>query len=182
MSPITLRIQVTEVQARLLPERDVRGGARDLAGDERPAAARALVVEEDAVAREHAIRLAVVDGDPVAVELRDAVRRARVERRRLALRRLDDLAVELGGGGLVEAHVLLEPAGADRVEQAQRAEAVDVAGVLGHLEGDLDVRLRTEVVHLRGLHLRDDVHEIRAVRKIAVVQLELGRAWVGRAR
>ena len=69
------------------PELDARDAVGDLARDELAAAARALVVEEDARAREQAVALAVVDGDVVAVDLGDAVRAARVERRRLALRR-----------------------------------------------------------------------------------------------
>jgi hypothetical protein len=39
------------------------------------------------------------------------------------------------------------------------------------------VGLRAEVVDLRGLHLRDNVHEIGAVAQVAVVQLELVWAW-----
>ena len=173
VSPVTLGVEVTQVEALLLAQVDVRRSARDLPRHERPAPTRALVVEEDTVARIHAVRLAVVDRDPVAVHLRDAIGRARVERRLLRLRRLDDLAVELGRRRLVEAHDLLEPARPDRVEQAQRAECIDVARVLGHLERDLDVRLRAQVVHLRRAHGRDDVHEVRRVRQVAVVQLEL---------
>ena len=41
------------------------------------------------------------------------------------------------------------------------------------------MRLRAEVVHLGRLHLRDDVHEVRAVGQVAVVQLELARAYNG---
>lgn len=38
------------------------------------------------------------------------------------------------------------------------------------------MRLRTEVVHLDGLHLRNDIHEIRAIAQVAVMQLELAGA------
>jgi len=65
-----------------------RQAARDLAGDEGLAAHGRLMVEENSVAGVDAVGLAVVDDDPVAVELGDAVGRARVERGGLALRRL----------------------------------------------------------------------------------------------
>jgi hypothetical protein len=178
MSPVTLGIDVAEVQAALLAERDVRHSPGDLACDERASTPRALVVEQDAVARIHPVRLAVVDHDPVRIQLRHAVRAAGVERRRLRLGRLDDLAVELGGRGLVEADVLLEPAGPDGVQQTEGAEAVDVAGVFGHLEGDLDVRLGAEVVDLGGLDVGDDVDQVGRVGEIAIVKLELVRAWI----
>ena len=94
-APIRAARRVSKIEGRLLalPVPDLRCGAVDLARDESPPPARALVVEEDVLARVHAVCLAVVDDDPVHVQLRAAVRRARVERRCLALRCLDDLAV-----------------------------------------------------------------------------------------
>ncbi len=75
----------------------------DLAGHELQAPPRALVVEEDAARREEAVALAVVDRDPVAVDLGHAVGAAGVEGRGLGLGHLDDLAEHLAGAGLVEA-------------------------------------------------------------------------------
>ena len=88
MAPVAPGIEVAEVQPLLQPERDRRDRARDLAGDEGLAAQRALVVEQDAVRGVIAVGLAVVDRDPVRVELGDRIGAARVERRGLALRRL----------------------------------------------------------------------------------------------
>ena len=45
MAPITLRVQISEVQAVLLPKADLCGSARDFASDEGPATSRTLVVE-----------------------------------------------------------------------------------------------------------------------------------------
>ena len=71
-----------------------------------------------------------------------------VERRGFALRGLDDLAEDLGRGGLIEANLFAQVflAVADGVEQAQTAESGDVRGVLGVIERDADVGLGTEVV------------------------------------
>lgn len=135
------------------------------------------MVEQDPVARIHPVRLAVISDYPKGVELGASVGRPGVERGCLTLRGLHDLAVQLGRRRLVEPHMLLEPAGTDGVEQPQRAQPVDVPSVLGHFKGDLDVRLRAEVVNLRGLDLGDDVHEVGAVAEIAVVQLELVGPW-----
>ena len=70
--------------ARREPELDARRAVRDLARHELEPAARRFVVEEDARDREQVVALAVVDRDEVAVRLRDPVRAARVERRRLS--------------------------------------------------------------------------------------------------
>lgn len=151
---------------------NVRNRARDLARDECATTARALVVEENTVAGIHSVRLAIINRDPKAIELRNTVWRTGVERRGLGLWALDDLPVELGSGRLVESHNTSEAARPDGIQEAQRPEAIDIASVLGHLEGDLDVRLSTKVVQLRRAYLADDVHEVGAVRQIAIVQHE----------
>jgi hypothetical protein len=65
--------------------------------------------------------------------------------------------------------MLLEAASTDGVEKAQSAEAIDVASVFCHFEGDFDVGLSAEVIDLGRLDLCDDVDEIRAVAQVAVV-------------
>ena len=147
-APVALRVQVAEPELVLFAAQDRTDGARDLARDERRAAARRLVVEEDAVHRVHPVRLAVVARDPVAEDLAHAVWTARMEGRLLVLRRLAHLAEHLARRRLVEAalDVLL----ADRVEEAQRAHRIGVRRVLRHAEAHLHVTLGAEVVHLVG--------------------------------
>lgn len=94
MSPISLRINVTEVQAMLLADTNICNCPRDLPRDERPPSPRALVIEKDTIARIHAVRLTVVHRDPVCVQLGDTIRATRVERRSLTLWGLDDLSIE----------------------------------------------------------------------------------------
>ena len=131
------------------------------------------MVEEDAVAGIHAVGLAVIDGDPVGVELGHGVGAARVEGRRLALRHFLHQAVELRGRGLVEARLAPEPEEADGLEQAQRSQRIDVGGVFRRLEAHRDMGLGAEVVDLVGLDVADDPGERRAVGQVAVVQAEL---------
>jgi hypothetical protein len=170
VAPVADAVEVAEVDVVLLAGLDGGDRARDLAGHERLAAAGRLVVEEDAVDREHVVRLAVVLGDPEAVELRGAVRGARVEGRGLALRRGSG-AVQLARGGLVEAR--LDAREAHGLEQADRAGARGVRGVLGLVERDPHVGLGREVVDLVGLDLHHQRREARAVAQVAVVQEEL---------
>ena len=186
MAPVALRIKVAEVEARLLAEADVRDGAGNLARHEGAPTTGALVVEEDAIACVHVVRLAIILGDPKCIQLCDAVRAARIEGSVLVLR--DGLyePVKLGGRRLIEPHVVLEATGAHGIEQTQGTERVDVARILCHVEGDFDVRLRAEIVNLGRLDLRDDVYKVGAVRQVSVVQLELvpacfrgGSAWKG---
>lgn len=148
MSPVSLRINVTEVQAVLLADANICNGPTNFPRDERPASPRAFVVEKDSVACIHTVRLAVVDCDPVCVQLSDTVRAARIERRRLALWGLDYFSVELGSRGLVEARMLVKADGTDGVKETQGAEPIDIGGVFCHLKRDFDVRLSTEIVDL----------------------------------
>jgi len=177
MSPITLGIDVAQVEARLLSETDICHRSRNFAGDESSSSTGALVVEQDAVAGIHAIGLAVVDDDPVSIELGDTVGGAGVEGSGLALRGFDNFSVEFGCRCLIEFDVFLETACSDCVQQPEGTQAVNVARVLGHLEGNLDMRLGAEVINFCRLDLGDDVHEVGAVAEIAIVKLELSGAF-----
>ncbi len=173
MAPVAQRAHVAQVQAVLQPERDACDGARDLARDEGFAAHRRLVVEQDAVAGVDAVGLAVIDGDPVGVELGHRVGAARIEGRGFLLRNLLRQTVEFGGRGLVETRLLLQLQDADRFEDAQRADAVGVGGVFRFLEAHGHVRLSGQVVDLVGLHRLDDAHQAGRVGQVTVVQDEL---------
>lgn len=100
--------------------------------------------------------------------------RAWVEWCGLLLWHLLHLAVQLTGAGLVEAAGLLQAAGADGVEHAQGADAVNVSSVLGHLKGHLDMALGSQVVHLIGLDSGDNVAQVARVRQVSIVQEQ---AW-----
>ncbi len=79
-------------------------------------------------------------------------------------------AEHLGRGGLVEAAV--QAGRPDGLEQAQGADGVGRRGVVGHLEGHLDVAHRAEVVDLVGLDAAHEVDQADTVGEVAVVQVE----------
>ena len=168
VAPVAPRVEVAEVEPLLQAVPDAPDRARDLARHEGLAAARRLVVEQDAVDGEEAVRLAVVDRHPVGVDLRGGVRAARVERRRLVLGHLLRAAEHLRGRRLVDPRPDLQLA--DRLEQAHGAEAGDLARVLRHVEGDLDVALRAEVVDLVRVDQAQRAVERGRVGQVPVVQ------------
>jgi len=173
VTPVAQRGQIAEVHVVLQPYRNAGNGARDLARHEGLAAHRRFVVEENPVARIHAVRFAIIDGDPVRVQLCHRIRAARIERRGFLLRHFLHESVELGGRGLIEAGFLLESENAHRLENPQRAEAVRIRGVFGLLERHGHVALRGEVVDLVGLHTLDDAHDAGGIGQIPVMQEEM---------
>ena len=72
-SPVALGIEVAHAQLGRQTELDACHGVRDLASHELDAASRRLVIEQDAAHRIQPVRLAIVHGDPVTVQLGDAV-------------------------------------------------------------------------------------------------------------
>lgn len=164
MAPVTLRVKVAKVQTRLLPKADVSDGTGNLARHEGASTTRALVVEEDAIASVHVVGLTVVFRDPECIKLGDTVGAARVKRSVFVLGDGLNQSVKLRSRGLVESYVVLDAAGAYGIEKAQGTERIDVTSIFRHVEGDLYVRLRTEIVDFGWLDLRDDVYEIRTVR------------------
>ena len=173
VAPVPQSAQIAEVNAVLQPERYASEGAGDLAGNEGLAAHRAFVVEQDAVAGVHAVGLPVVHRDPVRIQLGHGVGATGVERCRFALRCFLDQSVKLTGAGLIEARLFLQPEDADRLQQAQRAQAVGVGRVLGRIEADRHMTLRSQVVDLVGLHLLHDADQVRRVGHITIVEDEV---------
>ena len=109
VAPVAQGGEIAEVETFLQANSNAREGARDFSGDEGFAADRAFVVEQDAVTRIDAVGLAVVDGDPVGVELGDGVGAARVEGRCFLLRGFLDESVEFRCGSLVETGFISSP-------------------------------------------------------------------------
>ena len=173
MAPITLGVNVSEVEALVNPLVDAGDGGGNLAGDECAAAAGTLVVEEDAISEMHAVGLAIIDKDPEGVLLGNGVGRTGVEGSGLGLRDLLHLAVKLGGGGLVELDLLFHTTSADGIEHAKNANTIGIGGVLGHIEGNLDVRHGAEVVDLGGADLGNDGDQVSSIAEITIVQEEL---------
>src|SRR4051794_21746611 len=82
-APIAARFKITEGDVVGEAEFDLGSGVSDLAGDEFETAARTLMIEEDRRAGEERVPFAVETDHGVSVDLGDAVRTARIERRGL---------------------------------------------------------------------------------------------------
>ena len=176
VAPVAEGVEVAEVEFVLQALGDAGGGEGDLARDEGLATALALVVEEDAVATEHTVGVAVLLDDPEAVLLGDGVGAEGVEGGVLVLGYFLDLAVELGGGGLVDLAAIGEAHLADGLDDAEHANGIDIGGELGGVEADLHVALGGEVVNLRGAHVGDDADNGHGVAEVGIVEVEVGAA------
>lgn len=128
------------------------------------------MVEQDAAGGVQAEALAIVDGDPVAIELGHAVGAARVERRVLVLALGLDQAEHLAGGSLVEARFRAELA--DRLEQVGHAQAVDDAGGHRLVPGGPDEALCRQVDLLR-LRLDHRALHRTGIGHVAVLVLDI---------
>src|ERR1700686_656785 len=114
VAPVAFGIEVSEIERVFQAGLDAGNAAGDLAGDKGLAADRALVIEQDAVRGEHAIGLAVVNRDPVAIQLGDAIGRTRIERGSFLLRLFLHQAVKFRGRRLIEARFLFHAENPDR--------------------------------------------------------------------
>src|SRR5882757_2754814 len=116
MAPVALGFEIAKKDRFLEPGLDAGDAARDLARHESLAADRAFMVEQNAVGGEHAIGLAVVHRDPVAVQLGDAIGRARIERRGFLLRDFLNQTVQLRSGCLIKPRLLFHAENPDRFQ------------------------------------------------------------------
>jgi len=163
----------------LQAELDAGGGAGDFAGDKSFAATRRFVVEKDAVAGVQLVGFAVIDGEPVCVNLGAGVRRAGPEGGLLGLRYFLDLAEHFGGGGLVETDFAFQSCFADGFEDADGAQTYHIAGVFGDVEGDANVALSAEVVNFIRLQRIEQLDQHDRIGEVAIVKKESGRRVMG---
>jgi len=75
---------------------------------------------------------------------------------------------------LVEADEVSKTTGTDGIEETEGSDSINVSGVLGHVKGDLDVGLSTQVIDLGGEDLGNDVDEAGGVGQVTVVKTHLG--------
>ena len=119
------------------------------------------------------VALAVVHGDPERINLGRAIRTARVERRRLALRHLAHQAKHFAARRLIKTR--LGGAFANRLEQPHGCHPRHIPGVFRDVEAHAHVALRAEMVDLVRLNRvhrlvrRDRVGEVAVVEKEVVV-------------
>ena len=132
VSPVPFRVEVSKRNGFLQPELDTRRGERHLPCHESLAPSRRFVVEKDPVACIEIVRFPVVDHDPVAVQLCNAVRTSRVERCHLALRHLPRLAEQFACRSLIEAR--LDARFADRIQKTKRPHGINLRRILGDIE------------------------------------------------
>src|ERR1700720_1785050 len=111
----------------------------------------------------HSIGFAVIDRDPVSVELCGGVRRARIKWRRLVLRRRLRLPIQLRCRSLIETGFLTKAQDADRFEKAKCAKRVSIRGIFRSLETHLDVALRGEFINFIRLNLLNDANELSLI-------------------
>ena len=179
-TPIARSLQVAKVQFLLKADLDSANSTCNLASDEVLTATRAFVVEENAVASEHAVSLTIVHSVPVCSHLRHSVGGARVEKCLLILRR-GCSAEHLGGASLVVlncassiAHMV-----ANSIEKAESSSGDNISSVFRVLERHADVGLGTKIEDLIRLDLVNPLAESRRVCKISVVELQLGGRDMG---
>ena len=153
-APVAMRVEVSEPQLFSEAELDARNAVGDLARHELLPSTGRLVVEPDSAARVQSVRLAIVHGDPMAVDLRDAVGAARIERRLFGLRRLDGVAEHLRTRRLIEANRGIDLA--DRFEHARHAQRGELAGEHRLPPRRRNERLRGEIVDLVGRNVGHD--------------------------
>mmetsp|Transcript_8555 Transcript_8555/g.17855 ORF Transcript_8555/g.17855 Transcript_8555/m.17855 type:complete len:212 (-) Transcript_8555:116-751(-) len=172
MSPIALRIEVSEVEGFAEPKNDFGNLRRDLSRHKGSPTARRFVVEKNTVREVHSVGLAVVHQDPECVLFRHGVWRTRIKGCRLGLRDLLDLSVELTGGGLVKPYSFFHAGGSNGIQKSEDTDTVGIGGILGHVEGHLDVAHGSEVVDFLWLNLGKNGNKVSGITEVTVVQVQ----------
>src|SRR6266853_1043385 len=172
--PISQSIEVPQVQTLLQAQLDARQRTGDFACDERFPAQRRFMIEENAVTSVDAVRVAVVHRNPVGVELRDAIRTARIEGGTLSLWNLTGPTVQLRRRGLIKARPALQPENANGFEESKRPQRIRVRRVLRLFERNGNVALSSQVVHLVRPNYLQNPDQARCICHVSVMQNQPG--------
>ena len=135
------------------------------------------MVEEDAGAAEHAIRLTVFLHNPKAVELGDGIGTVRMERCILVLRHFFHLAIKFRSRSLIDLTRLLQMVGSYGFEHSENAHSIDICRKLWGIEADLNVALSCQIVYLCRLHQADQLDEGHRVAHVGIVKMEMRLAF-----
>ena len=87
------------------------------------------MVEQHAIAGVHAIALAVIDSDPVGIELGNSIGATWIKRRGLLLWDLLNQAVELTRAGLVNTGFVGKPQDPNRLQNPQGTQSITIGGI-----------------------------------------------------
>src|SRR5208337_124362 len=161
VAPIPLGIEVAQKQPVLKSQMDCRDRTGDFSRDKGFGPGRTFMIEQDSIRSVQSIGFAVIDRDPVSIELCGGVGRAGIKWRLLVLRDRLHLSIKLRSRRLIETGSLLKAQDADCFEKAECAKRVCIRRVFRRLETDLDMALRGEVVNFVGLNLLHDANEVR---------------------
>jgi hypothetical protein len=129
------------------------------------------MIEQNTVAAKHIIALTIVLHDPVTVEFGYGIRGTGMERGGLLLGYFGYLAEELGGAGLIDLTGLAQSADTNGFQQTEGTDTVNLGGIFGYVEADLDMALGCKVIDLRRLDFRNDTDQGRGVGHVSPVKV-----------
>lgn len=125
---------------------DPRNATCDLAGNKRRTASLRFVIKKNSITSVNSIRFPIIDNSPISKELRNSVGAPRIKWSILIQRFPVFTSEKLRRTRLIKPAAFREPSADHRVKQAKGADGVDLSGVLGRVERNLNVGLRREIV------------------------------------
>ena len=131
------------------------------------------MIEQNSVAAEHVIRIAIFTDNPVSVLLCHCIRAVRVERCGLPLRDFFDAPEQFRRRCLIDSACVCKTAQAHSLQDPEDAQRIDVRCVLGNVKTHLYVALCRKVIDFVRLHFTDQLHETDGIRKIRIMQVKI---------
>lgn len=124
-----------------------------------------FVIEEYPVDGKHAVRFAIIARDVEGIGLGRRIGTAGVEGGRFGLWCFHDLTIHFRRGGLIKPR--LQAKFPHPFENSNRSQAGNVARIFGYVEGNLHMRLGSQIVNLVRSHHFENAVDGRGVRQVA---------------
>src|SRR6478672_10088898 len=168
VTPIALRIQISQIEFFLQPGLDAHSSASNLSRNKCFATPRALVVEKNSAGGEQVVRLAIINSHPMRVYLCRPIRAARIKWRGLSLRHFLNFSKHLGATSLIK--LGFDSRLTNCFQNSSSAQGRYIARIFRNIKAHAHVALRRQMVDLVGLDAIEKFNKIGRISDIAIMK------------
>ena len=173
IAPVSLGIQIAQIEFILDTAGDSAGCQCDLTGNESLSPALGFMVEQNAVDCEHIIRFSVFLHDPEAVLFCHRIGAVGMERGVLILRHFFHSAIEFGCGCLINTAGLGQSHHTHSLQNPQHAQCIYISGIFRCLKAYLYMALGAQIVDFIRSDFSDDAHQAGGIRHVSAMENDL---------
>lgn len=183
MSPVSLRIEVSNIQFLQKSQMNLCDCTSNLACDECLTSDWRFVIKKESVRRKHSITFSIIYRNPIRIQLSHSIWASWMKRRKLSISSLWHIVSytpeHFWGRCLIKTSLLFQAVYSYRFEKAKCAKSINIRSILWHFEAHFYVRLSREIIYLIWLYICNQLYQIPRISEVTIVKLEVNSSFMG---